>query len=254
LTEQELQEANWQARERLLQSIPTTLYPCCPDCGEASTSASRPPTTYPGTPRLPSRPLFANIQQQRCPHPYTPSDITPSSFCRCPTCLLRIQEMITRPSRTQKSHGSPRHEPTLSQSEEEEVEVETPTCFGAVNEEEDVWEKYVRDDPKAKKSASKKESHAKKDRYPKRVHIVSQDKEEGESEKETSIVVEDEEKCALEDGEELVESKDGGESTEEKKSDLEEETEDQDQVGDDKLSICSSKEEFIALVSGESAN
>jgi hypothetical protein len=263
LTEQELQEANWQARERLLQSIPTTLYPCCPDCGEASTSASRPPTTYPGTPRLPSRPLFANIQQQRRPHPYTPSDITPLSFCRCPACLPRIQEMITRPSRTQKSQGYPRHEPTLSQSEEEEVEVETPTCCGAVNKEEYVWEKYVRDDPKAKKAASKKESHAKRDRYPKRVHIVSQDEEEGESEKETSIVVEDEEKGALEDGEELAEElgekvvaewKEGEESTEEKKSDLEEETEDQDQVGDDKLSICSSKEEFIALVSGEDAN
>jgi hypothetical protein len=263
LTEQELQEANWQARERLLQSIPTTLYPCCPDCNEASTSASRPPTTYPGTPRLPSRPLFANIQQQRRPHPYTPSDITPSSFCRCPVCLLRIQEMITRPSRTQKSQGHPRHEPTLSHSEEEEVEVETPTCFGAVNEEENVWEKYVRDDPKAKKAASKKESHAKRDRYPKRVHIVSQDEEEGESEKETSIVVEDEAKDALEDGEELVEElgekvvaewKEGEESEDEKGSNLEEETEDQDQVGDDKLSICSSKEEFIALVSGEDAN
>jgi hypothetical protein len=146
--------------------------------------------------------------------------------------------MTTRPSRRQKSKGGPRGA-TVSRPEEEEVEAEIPTCSGAVNEEEGVWEKYVRDDPKAKTAASKKESHAKRDRYPKRVHIVSQDEEEGESEKEaekeTSTVVEGEENGAFEDGEELVEEsgekvvvelEEGKGSEEEKKSDLEEETED----------------------------
>jgi hypothetical protein len=143
--------------------------------------------------------------------------------------------MTTRPSRTQKSKGHLRRVPRVSQTEEDGVEAETPTCSGAVNEEEDVWEKYVRDDPKAKKAVSKKESPAKRGRYPKRVHIVSQDEEEGESGKETSTVVEDEEKGAFEDGEELIEEsgekvvvelKKGKGSEEEKKSDLEEETED----------------------------
>jgi hypothetical protein len=162
--------------------------------------------------------------------------------------------MTTRPSRRQKSKGDPRGA-TVSQPEEEEVEAETPTCSGAVNEEEDVWEKYVRDDPKAKTAASKKEFHAKRDRYPKRVHIVSQDEEEGESETDTSTVVEDEKKGAFEDGEKVVvELKVGKESEEEKRIDLEEDTEDQDQVGDDKLFTCSSEEEIITLVSGEDAN
>jgi hypothetical protein len=291
LTEQEMQEANWQARERLLhpetledfrlqvremiqkvrssldqyptpnQFIPSTLYPCCPDCGSASTSASRLPTTFPETPRLPSGSQFANIQQRRPAHPFPPSEITPSSFCRCRVCL-RPQDMITKPSNSQKDKAYLRRKLNIPQPEEEEVEAETPTCSGAVNEEEDVWEKYVRDDPKAKKAASKKESPAKRDRYPKRVHIVSQDEGEGESRKYASTVVEDEETGEGEEGERVidesvekvvVELKEGKESEEEKKSDLEEETEDQDQVGDDKLSTCSS-EAFITLISGEDAN
>jgi len=111
--------------------------------------------------------------------------------------------MTTRSSRTQKSKGHSRRAPSVSQTEEEGFDTEIPTCSGAINEEEDVWEKYVRDDPKAKKAAAK--SPTKRDRYPKRVHIVSQDEEESGSEKETPTVVENEEMGTVEEGEGLVE-------------------------------------------------
>jgi hypothetical protein len=171
--------------------------------------------------------------------------------------------MITKLANSESDKTYVRRKMNISQLVEVEVEADTPMCSGAINEEEDVWEKYVRDDPKGKKVASKKESHAKMDRYPKFVPVVSQDEEEGGSEKERPNVVEDEETGEGEDGEGLVEepgekvvvdSDEGKEPEEEKQSDLEEETEDQDQVGDDKFSTCSSEEELITLLAGEDAN
>jgi hypothetical protein len=287
MTEQEKQESNRETMEKLLpalleevklrvgqtlftfeekirssqnqystpnQSIPITLHNCGPDCGSASTSASRRPATYPVTPRLPSQSRFANVQQRRHPHSFIPSEIAHPSFCRCYSCFRRLctQGMVTNLANSENATAYFRRKPNIPQPVQVEVEADTPTCSGAVNEEEDVWEKYLRDDPKAKKAASK--FVAKRDRYPKRIHVVSQGKEEGGPEKETSTVAVVEEKGAREDREEVVsELKEGKDSEEETKSDLEEETEDQGQVEDDKLSTYSSEEELITLGPGEDA-